>query len=159
MGNIDVMMTEIGTPLRAAKMLSDAVAWYESLTPQITRQIILWIQDDQLTKEGIDSTGEVIGYYSQLTEILSGGKKKFGDHYTLNDTGAFYRGMFVVVLNDGLVIDSDGANKIGKKKDENLFEKYGENIVGLTDENMAKLIEALKPKYIESVKRMLYLNR
>ena len=63
--------------------------------------------------------------------------------------------MFVIVLKDSLVIDSDGADKEGKAGTDNLFEKYGEGIVGLTDENLAKLRETLRPKYIEYTKKVL----
>ena len=152
---IDVMDTEIGASLRRARMLSEAVAWYEVMDPDTIRQILNWIRYDQLFDKGIDATGEVIGYYSQWTEILSGGLKKFGDEYTLYDTGAFYSGMFVVVLKDAFVVDSDGADK----GEDNLFEKYGEDIVGLTDENMEKLKEVLRPKYVQAARRMLGLDR
>lgn len=155
MSSVDVMMTEIGYTLRAAKMLSEAVAWYDSLDGSVRNQIIEWIQIDQLTNKGIDSDGDELGTYSFMTEILSGGRKKFGDHYTLNDTGAFYRGMFVVVLKDAIVIDSDEAVK---EDGTNLFYKYGNNIVGLTDENMEKLITILREKYIETARRLLGVN-
>jgi hypothetical protein len=85
--------------------------WFDSVDGNIRRLILYWIQNDQLRKEGIDETGEVIGYYSEMTQILSGGRKKFMDHYTLEDTGEFFRAMFVITLNDSIVIDSDGADK------------------------------------------------
>lgn len=154
MGKIDVMNTEVGYTLRAAKMLSESVVWYESLTPQVIREIIDKVRYEQLFERGIDSTGEVIGWYSQWTEVLSGGLKKFNEPYTLHDTGAFYEGMFVIVLADGFIIDSDGA----EKEDDNLFEKYGENIVGLTDENLDWLKETLYPKYIAYTRRMLRID-
>ena len=155
MAAIDVMETEIGVKLRKVSLLSDAVAWYDGMDYNTIKLILDWIQKDQLTGKGIDSDGDELGTYSFLTEILSGGRKKFGDHYTLNDTGAFYRGMFVVVLRDSFVVDSDEAVK---EDGTNLFYKYGDNIVGLTDENMAKLQAVLRDKYIEFAKRMLELN-
>jgi hypothetical protein len=155
MGSIDVMDTEIGVKLRKARLLSEAVAWYDSMDFTTRKMILDWIQIDQLTGKGIDSDGDELGTYSFLTEILSGGRKKFGDHYTLNDTGAFYRGMFVVVLKDSFVVDSDQAVK---EDGTNLFYKYGDNIVGLTDENLAKLIAVLREKYIAFARRMLDID-
>lgn len=155
MGYVDVMNTEIGVKLRSAKLLSEAVAWYDSLSPDVTKKILDWIRYDQLFNQGIDSDGDLLGTYSYLTQILSGGRKKWGDHYTLYDTGDFYRGMFVVVLKDSLVVDSDEAVK---EDGTNLFYKYGDNIVGLTDENMAKLIEVLRDKYITFARKVLGID-
>lgn len=149
------MQTELGVKLNKYRLLSDAVAWYDSVDGNVRRQILHWIQVDQLFNKGIDSTGNIIGWYSQLTEILSGGTKKFNTPYTLKDSGQFYREMFVVVLRDALVIDSDGADK---PNGDDLFEKYGENIVGLTDENLAKLTEILRQKYISYARKVLELD-
>jgi hypothetical protein len=155
MASIDVMGTEIGVKLRKAKLLSQAVAWYDAMNYETIRMILNWIQQDQLTDKGIDSDGDELGTYSFMTEILSGGRKKFGDHYTLNDTGAFYQGMYVTVLKDSFIVDSDKALK---EDGTNLFYKYGDNIVGLTDENMAKLQAVIRDKYIAFARRMLDID-
>ncbi len=152
---VDVMETEIGVILRKTRLLSDTIAWYDSVDGNVRRQILNWIQIDQLFNRGIDSTGTTIGWYSQLTEILSGGEKKFNTPYTLKDSGQFYKQMFVVVLKDALVIDSDGAYK---ENGDNLFQKYGENIVGLTNENLGKLQNILRQKYIIWARKMLQIN-
>jgi hypothetical protein len=152
--SINVMDTEIGYKLRKVKLLSDSIVWFDSNDGFIRNQILKWIQNDQLRSRGIDEYGEVIGWYSQMTEILSGGRKKFNTHYTLEDTGEFLRQMFVIVMQDSLVVDSDGA----EKEDENLFDKYGIGIVGLTDENMEKLITLLKQKYITWTRKVLELD-
>ena len=152
---VNVMDTEVGIVLRKTKLLFDATIWYDSVDSSVRRMILHWIQNDQLRKEGIDEKGEVIGWYSQLTEILSGGTKKFNTHYTLEDTGEFFRQMFVIVLNDSMVIDSDGADK---SNGDNLFTKYGQGIIGLTDENMEKLVAVLRVKYIQNTRKVLGLN-
>lgn len=149
------MQTEIGVKLNKVRLLSERVAWYDSVDGNVRRMILHWIQIDQLFNKGIDSTGNIIGWYSQLTEILSGGTKKFNTPYTLKDTGQFYNQMFVVVMADGLVIDSDGAEK---PNGDNLFEKYGKNIVGLTDENLAKLTNVLRQKYIKYTRKVLGID-
>lgn len=155
MGKIDLMDTDLGVKLRKIRLLGDGLVWYESLDPMVRRMILNWIQIDQLTNRGIDSDGDELGTYSFMTEILSGGRKKYGDHYTLNDTGAFYKAMYVVVLSDSFVVDSDAAVK---EDGTNLFYKYGDNIVGLTDENISKLAAVLRDKYIKWTRRMLDID-
>ena len=63
--------------------------------------------------------------------------------------------MFVIVLNDSMMIDSDGADK---SNGDNLFTKYGDGITGLTDENMEKLVATLRVKYIQNTRKVLGLN-
>ena len=152
---VNVMDTEVGAVLKKTKLLFDAKIWFDSVDSSVRRMILFMIQNDQLRKEGIDEDGDVIGWYSQLTEILSGGKKKFNTHYTLDDTGEFFRQMFVTVLNDSMIIDSNGADK---SNGDNLFNKYGEGIIGLTDENMDKLVAILRIKYIQKTRKLLGLN-
>lgn len=153
---IDVMATEVGTVLKRARTISEAQIWFDSVDGNVRRLILFWIQNDQLREQGIDEDGDVIGWYSQLTEILSGGKKKFNTHYTLEDTGEFFRQMFVIVLADSLVIDSDGADK---DNGDNLFNKYGQGILGLTDENMDKLVAVIRVKYLQNIRKVLGLNQ
>jgi hypothetical protein len=152
---VNVMGTEIGSVLKRSRLLFDSVIWFDSVDGNVRRLILHWIQNDQLREEGIDGDGNVIGYYSQFTESVSGGLKKFNTHYTLEDTGEFFREMFVIVLRDSLVVDSDGADK---SNGDNLFNKYGNEIVDLTDENMEKLVALLRIKYIIKTRKMLGLN-
>lgn len=110
----------------------------------LKHDIIKMIQIDQLENKGVDEDGDVIGFYSMLTERISKGRKKFNTPYTLNDTGEFFRSMYVQVLKDSFVIDADP-----KKGTTNLFDKYGEGIIGLTAENLDKVKERIKNGYIE----------
>jgi len=62
-------------------------------------------------------------------------------------------------LTNFFVIDGDGL-----KKDQetgivtDLFKWLGEGIVGLTDENSDKLVDELKIKYINYVRKVLQIN-
>jgi hypothetical protein len=138
--------------LRKHRQLSEAVAWLEAFTPQMKREILDWIRKDQLTDKGIDSDGRVIGYYSYVTEIISRGRKQQGAHYTLDDTGALYRSMYVTVLREAIEINADD----GKIKDQ---EWYTTKIIGLTDENTQKLIAEVKKRYIAIFRKVLFGNR
>jgi hypothetical protein len=138
--------------LRKHRQLSEAVAWLETFTPQMKREILDWIRKDQLTDKGIDSDGRVIGTYSYVTEIISRGRKQQGAHYTLDDTGALYRSMYVTVLREAIEINADD----GKIKDQ---EWYTTKIIGLTDENTQKLIAEVKKRYIAIFRKVLFGNR
>jgi len=70
---IDFLQTQIGEIMKKTRLLSDAVAWFDSMGTKQKEEIMRLIKIEQLQKKGVDEKGEVIGYYSQLTEILSGG--------------------------------------------------------------------------------------
>jgi hypothetical protein len=121
-----------------------------------TTIIVEYIQGDQLIK-GFDGTGERItdtrgnDSYSYLTELLSNGEKKAGDHYTLFDTGDFYRSMVFLLGKDFFEIDADSIKDTGT----DLFLKYGEDIVGLTEESKNKLQVELLERYDKEIRRIL----
>lgn len=149
---IDFMQTKLGEALRKGKRLSDAVAWFEMFDYQFKQIIIDWIRYDQLRKQGVDEDGEVIGFYSYVTSLINP-EKKFNTHFTLEDSGEFYKSMYLVALKDSIVIEADG-----QKEDENLFEKYGDGIIGLTEENMERLRQIVRQKFIDYAKKFLAVN-
>ena len=136
--------------LRREKFLNEAVLWYNIFDTNLKNQILNWVRIDQLTNKGIDKDGDIIGYYSPVTEFINP-KKKAGEPYTLNDTGAFYESMYVEVLKDSIIIN---ANPI--KGNDNLFLKYGNGIIGLTNENIQKLTIEVKKRYIKEIKKTLF---
>jgi hypothetical protein len=116
--------------------------------------VLRWIQEDQLRKQGIDEDGDVIGEYSEFTEMINP-EKVAGTHYTLFDTGEFYESMKIVVLNDSIVIEAN-ANKVNEDGEtENLFQKYGEGIIGLTTENKQKLATEITRRFRIELERLL----
>lgn len=127
--------------------------------PEIRKFVIEeLIQNDQLTDQGIDETGSAIvnadngrTTYSKMTEILSGGRKKEGEHYTLKDTGEFYNSMIMILGSNFFEINADPI-----KDNENLFSKFGEGVIGLTDESRTKLAERLRIEYLKEVQRIFY---
>ena len=112
----------------------------------------------QLRTEHVDADNRPLysqrhqsGVYSATTEYLSGGRKKAGTPYTLFDTGEFFKSFEVMYEDDGILIDADPIKKNSSGGiDTNLFEEYGEKILGLNDVNLRIFIEALKPKIRET---------
>jgi hypothetical protein len=154
---MDVMTTIIGEKLRKVKLLSDSLAWYDSLDFSVREKIVKMIQEDQLLKRGVDADGDIIGLYSRATELMSGGKKREGDPFNLFDTGEFFRSMFVIVLRDSFLVDGDT-----KKMEESFSQTNGwwwrDEILGLTDENLDKLKILLRERYIQYARKVLEIN-
>ena len=141
-----------GEPYKRAKaaipQLKDGLVWIQTFSSgQLRNQILNWIRDDQLTQKGIDKNNEVIGFYSLTTSFINP-KKTFNTHFTLDDTGDFYRSMFITVLRDSLVIDADTL----KMEDQNWWRN---EILGLTDENLQRLIEIYKERIISHALKLL----
>lgn len=107
---------------------------------------------EQLFLKGIDSLGVSLGEYSLTTEGLSQGQtftfqgesksKKAGDNIILFDTGEFYDSFEIKILKDGIQFDADPIKEGG----DDLFQMYGKDILGLTEENTQILIDALREK-------------
>lgn len=102
----------------------------------------------QLFKKGIDIEENVIGRYSQTTEILNP-EKKAGTPYTLKDTGDFYKTFRVKVNSNGsFTISADTI------KEENDLLEYGD-ILGLTKPSLNELIKEILPIFIEETRTAL----
>ena len=114
--------------------------------------IISLNQNEQLFEKGIDSLGSSLGDYAAST--IEGtanfeGKKDKGqrfDHITLLDTGKFYKSFKVKVQSGGFEIIADG-----NRGDTNLLEDYGKEVLGLTDENLQLVIDAIKERLVPIV--------
>ena len=136
--------------LRNGKTLSDVVAWYEVMDSKDMKDMIIrLVTRDQLFDRGIDAEGNVIGYYSYMTEIISGGAKQQGDHYTLLDTGDMFDSLFVAVFANEFVILGD----TGKIENQ---EWYSDKIFKLTDENIQKVRAKAIPKFREYLTSTLF---
>lgn len=145
--------TELYKTLRRVAMApSDDFVWISSFDYALKTEILNLIRNNQLTNEGIDEAGRIIGYYSFLTEIISGGAKREGDPYDLNDSGSFYRSMFVQVFKDSFVIDAN-SQTFFEMKTQNW---YSDGILGLTDENLQKVIQKIGEKYRQQMEKILF---
>lgn len=110
----------------------------------------------QLFEKGIDSLGVSLGDYAATTiEGTSNfkGKKEKGqrfDHITLNDTGKFYKSFKIVLSAKSFRIVADG-----QKDNVNLLEEF-RNVLGLTDEHLQIVIDALRQKIIPILKAKIF---
>ena len=132
-------------------MISDAVAWFEFFTTENKTFIIDLIRQKQLKEKGEDKTGEIVGFYSYATELITNGRKQEGDPYTLEDTGEFYQSMFISAFADLFEInDGQGADKM---KDQ---EWRSDDIVGLNEENLDEVVRLMRKHYLNYARKILF---
>ncbi len=137
--------------LLRARTLSHAAAWAEALrdNPELQREMLQRIKR-RLFDEGTNEDDKIIGRYKAFTQKLNP-EKVAGSPYTLYDTGEFYASLYVGFMSDYFFIDGDGD-----KGRENLFDKFGMGIIGLTDDQREWLGGEVIEKYKEYVRRVLF---
>lgn len=108
---------------------------------------------DQLFKTGEDIYGNFLGSYSFRTEILTKGKKKAGDHYTLFDTGEFYKSFDVAVYSDeSFTVEAETIKEDGT----DLAKKFGKGILGLNAASKDKLITKILPFILIEIRKQIF---
>lgn len=114
-------------------------------------EIIRLNTDEQLFEKGLNANNvsleSIGGAYSPVTVLIKQEQSLPFDRVTLYDTGAFYGSFKVFAETDGFVIEADTA-----KEGADLRERWGPDILGLTDESKNELSEQLKKELIEIVK-------
>jgi hypothetical protein len=108
---------------------------------------------EQLYNEGIRSDDSEIGQYTDNTKQMKtvGSGDSRIDHITLKDTGAFYKSFKIKPNKKGFKIIANP-----NKDDTNLFEEFGVDIVGLTKDNVFKLLDFIEPMFNEEVERRVF---
>ena len=101
----------------------------------------------QLFQQGENSLGvkltQIGGEYTSLTKRIKKKKGQPTNRVTLFDTGDFYGSFEVGGESDAdFIIDSDPM-----KGDYDLFSRWGEDVEGLNEENMKKVLDYLEAKF------------
>lgn len=144
--------TKIYELYKRAKKLNELRIWKQTFDSDTKKYLVTLVQK-QLTELGVDGKGDVIGYYSYATELITKGRKQQGEHYTLKDTGAFYNSMNAEVTDALIWVIGNG-----RKGKDNLYQKYGEYITTLNEESIKKVQEIVTEKYIEYIRKVLQIN-
>ena len=115
--------------------IDDTQAWLYALGHEdVRKEIIRLNTENQLFEEGIDSLGHSLGIYRPFTIDI---KRKTGlpyDRVTLFQDGTFYRSFRLTYDSESYTIDANGD-----KSDKNLFDVYGDDVLGLTDFNKERI--------------------
>ena len=135
----------------------------EALTSGRMIQNIIWENeayivdmnaDEQLFEQGINRLGvEISDYapYSPVTIEIKEAKGQPTNRVTLRDEGDFESSFFLEVGTKQFEI------KASDWKTEELIKKYGRQILGLTDENIAILIwQYIYPDLMNEAKKQIY---
>jgi len=123
------------------------------------RAILNWIEEANrkqlLTgKNSFDvKLSDIGGGYSDLTLQLNPNKQR--DVVNLLDTSEFYASITATVDSSLLQIDADPIKTDDNGKDTNLYDRWGEDIIGLNEENLQELIDTLKDKLIIEILKKL----
>ena len=113
--------------------------------------LVISLNHDQLFRKGVDSKGVTLGVYAPFTIERKVKDGLPSGHVTLFQRGRFYKTWTVKVVNGDIIVEADGD-----KDDKNLMDIYGEDIVGLLDENLQILIDEIKIKTPEHVESLLF---
>jgi len=113
---------------------------------ELTGDEIILLNQAQLYTQSIDRDGDPLGgYFSQAYEDLKKGlNPQLGGLVDLNLTGDFYGGFYVSVGDTEFVIGSTD------EKSQQLENKYGKWIFGLTEESRATYIKTIFIKALMS---------
>jgi len=127
-------------------------AWMFAFDHSSFRQEIIDSVRDRLFTKGTNEQGRIIGVYSPASQRINP-EKIAGTPYTLKDTGRFYQSIYMGVFRDYFFID---ANPI--KGNDNLFQKFGDGIIGLDEEQKEWLNERIAEYYYEYIEQVLQRN-
>jgi hypothetical protein len=125
----------------------------EAILVRITDENKATIEDKNVMQlqAGQDSNGDAITpAYSEFTKRYKQSVSQPTDRVTLRDTGAFYQGITVNPMSTGFeIINKD--SKWGM-----LTDKYGEDIIGLSEQSVEQLREEVYyPEFKKELKNYL----
>lgn len=110
--------------------------------------------EEQLFDRGINNLGVSISDYAPYHPMTIEIKKQKGQPFnrvTLHDEGDFAGSFYLEVGNEKFEV------KAGDFKTQDLIKKYGRQILGLTNENIAQLIWVyIFPELKETTKKYIY---
>lgn len=132
------IMGDIGKTINKFLKLDFTKEIVKILNSSKVRKMVIYMQQQRLYETGKDSKGESLGSYSPFTVVIKQSKGQRTDHITLRDTGDFYKSMTFHATETEIVFDADA-----QKDDDNLFDDFGINILGLTEKNKENLINLI----------------
>lgn len=137
----------------AAKLQNQDKVFKLVLNNSRIKNMIIQLNTKGQLGKGINSQGQSLasigGGYHPITISIKRSKGQPTDKVTLKDTGDFYDTFSVDVREGEIVIT---ANTI--KDNDDLIDRWGSDIIGLTDENLDKLIIFAKGLYIDYLKKI-----
>ena len=125
--------------------------------PTVQEFIIKLNTEDQLYDKGEDSLGVELGNYTPISiqlKLAGSGDKRI-DHITLKDTGEFYESFKVFALLNGFRLTADPDKGGGDVLTDPPPDGFGDDIIGINEENLLKLCAFIHPFFIMEAKKAL----
>jgi hypothetical protein len=149
---------------RVHKLLDNIIALDENqlinevLSNREFQKFIIDLNTEGQLREGVNSLGVSLSSggreYSELTMKISARKgrpKRSISLVDLHDTGDFYKSFRIVIKPKSFAIEAETD-----KGDTDLLQRYGKDVLGLTDEHLQLVIDALRKKIIPIIKNKIY---
>jgi len=113
--------------------------------------------EDSFGKKLSGKTIAIGGEYTPFTKQLKQEKGQPTDRITLKDTGDFYMSFDVIPYRGGFNIVADGfkQGEAGGAGNTDLFEEFGNDILGLNQQNLQIVIEFYRNAIQEKVRQKL----
>jgi hypothetical protein len=132
--------------------IKEAISFFENIESILfeitnekdTQDFLIDTLQDQLFTTGEDGDGVSLGDYSPITIKIKKRKGQPTDRITLKDTGAFYNSYLIETFKGGFFIEADG-----KKKDTDLFLRYGDNILKPNQQSLILISDFYKERLHE----------
>lgn len=132
--------------LKPNRIKSDLYKFIKTLEEELVEYNVATLHE-----ESEDVFGKAIGFYSKATELISNGKKKAGEPFDLLESGKFLNDFYAKVQRDNVFFDTKDS-----KKKEVLKNLLTENIFGLQEEDLRKVVETrLLPFFHNYFKKQL----
>ena len=128
------MFENVKNLLKTARELDENDGWIMSVDNEVKEVIIEMNTIDQLFDRGIDALNNSLQDYTPTTIMIKQRKGQKHSVTTLHDDGDLYASFRVTVTSDEIIIH---ANTI--KDGDDLTDKYGDEIIGLTADNRDEL--------------------
>ena len=136
------------TKLKQTLLIDPAQILRKALKNEEVQSFILRSNRETLYNKGEDSEGESLGEYSPFTVELKKQKGQPFDRITLFDSGDFYRSFKLFIGSNYIEIQSDPVKEDGT----DLLVEFGEDVLGLQEDQLDKLRDMLIPVMIKITK-------
>ena len=148
------IITDLRNKVAQAENNINSGKWMQQIIYDNEAYIVDLNAEEQLYEQGINNLGVSISDYAPYSPVTIKIKKAKGqptNRVTLRDEGDFESSFFLEVGQNQFEI------KASDWKTEELIKKYGRQILGLTNENIEKLIwDFIYPDLLSKLKNELY---
>lgn len=148
------IITDLRNKVAQAENNINSGKWVQQIIYDNEAYIVDLNAEEQLYEQGVNNLGVSISDYAPYSPVTIEIKKAKGqptNRVTLRDEGDFESSFFIEVGQNQFEI------KASDWKTEELIKKYGRQILGLTNENIEKLIwDFIYPDLLSKLKNELY---